>query len=205
MCFTTQQSLKAQALENRYKARLNDTTYMPGIFRGFAFPKTPVICNTNPENIEMVQWGLIPYWAKDPSIQRYTLNARFETLHEKPSFKHCIAQPCIVLVDAFYEWQWMDSKGSKKQAYRLYLNEEPGFSIAGLWSIWINPLTGQEQKTYTIITQEAQGVMREIHNRTKRMPYILNQSQERLWLEQKHVDNAFEQIQAEPVNLRGAG
>lgn len=202
MCFTTQQSLKAQALENRYQAKLeHPDAYNPGIYRAFAFPKTPVICNTNPENIEMVQWGLIPHWAKDPSIQRYTLNARHETLHEKPSFKYYIKQPCIILVDAFYEWQWLDPKGSKKQAYRLSLKQETGFSIAGLWSTWVNPQTGQQQKTYTLITQEAQGQMREIHNRAMRMPLMLNSRRERLWLEQKAVVNAFEHIQAEPVSM----
>ena len=191
MCFTTQQTRSALQLEHRYQIPFyKSETFQPGLFRGFAFPQTPVICNAQPHTIECFQWGLIPSWAKDSNIQKYTLNARFETLSKKPSFKNVLHQRCLVLVDAFYEWKWLDPKGKKKQAYRIQFKNQDVFSLGGLWNSWTNPQTGCSVNTYTLITQEAQGIMRDLHSQTLRMPLILDKNQEALWLNGASVNNA---------------
>ena len=85
------------------------------IYNGFTYPKCPVVSSENTKLIKHYQWGLIPFWAKDDSIKAYTLNAKIETIKEKPSFKGCIKNRCLVIVDGFYEWQWLDPKGKKNK------------------------------------------------------------------------------------------
>lgn len=113
MCFHSKQSKKAQELKTRFNAKFpKEENYSPkSNLNGFEHPLTPIITNEEPNEIQLYQWGLIPYWAKDTSIQNNTLNAKIETLNEKASFKSIVDQRCLVLVDGFYEWQWYDSKG----------------------------------------------------------------------------------------------
>ena len=165
MCFHSKQSKKAQVLENRFKATFveKELFHPTNHYNGFDFPKTPVITNEDASKIQMVKWGLIPSWSLDNSINKYTLNARLETLNEKPAFKNSVQNRCIVLVDGFYEWQ---HKGSTKHKFEIGYNNEI-FAFAGLYDI------NNDLKTYTIVTTEAKGVMREIHNTKYRMPYSL--------------------------------
>jgi len=84
MCFYSKQSKTAQELQHRFNAKFeNESLYQPGIYNGFQFPKTPVITNKLTDTIQLYQWGLIPFWAKEESIRQYTLNARIETIHDK--------------------------------------------------------------------------------------------------------------------------
>ena len=184
MCFYSRQTKKAIELINRYNARIvNELQFeMANEYNGFSFPKTPVITNKDMSVIDHLQWGLIPFWAKDDSIKQYTLNARIETLTEKPSFRDSVKNRCLVIVDGFYEWQWLDPKGIKKQKYLITLPGEELFSFAGLWSQWVNKETGEIVKSYTIVTTEANPLMSEIHNSKKRMPVILSKENEREWL-----------------------
>lgn len=183
MCFHSKQSKSAQELKNRFKVNFeNEMIYDPAIYNGFQFPKTPVITNTQPENIQLYQWGLIPFWAKDDSIKKNTLNARIETIKEKPSFRNVVNNRCLVIADGFYEWQWLDEKGKQKQKYELHLPNNEIFAFAGLWSEWIDRETGEIINTYTILTMEANALMRKIHNTKKRMPIILSPENETKWL-----------------------
>lgn len=127
-------------------------------------------------------WGLIPFWAKDNSIRKNTLNARFETLREKASFRSSLNNRCLVLSDGFYEWQWLDEKGKKKQKYLITRPNEEAFAFAGLYNDWIDKSTGEIVKTYTIITTKANELMANIHNTKKRMPFILSPEIEEAWL-----------------------
>lgn len=79
----------------------------------------------------------------------------------------------MVLVDGFYEWQWLDSKGRNKQKYLITLPDDSAFALAGIWSEWMNPLTREVIKSYSIVTTQAMGVMREVHNTKLRQPVIL--------------------------------
>lgn len=189
MCFHSKQSKKAQALENRFKAEFIDMDiYIPtDHYNGFSYPQTPIITNTAKDKIQMFHWGLLPDWAKDISFRKNTLNAKIETIHEKPSFRNSIYKRCLVLVDGFYEWQWLDEKGKNKQKYLIKLPGEEAFAMAGLWNEWTNLQTGEILNTYTILTTAANEMMSIIHNSKKRMPMILKQEEEALWLGNKEV------------------
>lgn len=138
--------------------------------------KSAVITNTNPNAIELFQWGLIPHWAKDPKIGYKMINARSETIQEKPSFKKpFLKQRCLVPTDGFYEWK---TEGKSKQPYRFHLlNDEP-FAFAGLWETWKSP-DGNLVPTFTIITCASNKTIEPIHNR---MPVILPVECFSLWL-----------------------
>src|SRR5690606_15335373 len=98
MCFHSVQSQSAQALKQRFNANFKDEhLYQPTLYNGFQFPKTPVITNKETNEIQLFDWGLIPFWAKDDTIKKYTLNARIETIHEKPSFRNVVNNRCLVL------------------------------------------------------------------------------------------------------------
>jgi putative SOS response-associated peptidase YedK len=86
-------------------------------------------------------------------------------------------------LDAFFEWQWLDSLGKKKQKYCIELPDASPFALAGLWSTWSNPLTDTLWNTYTILTTDANEQMSQIHNSKKRMPMILTPEEESIWLQ----------------------
>lgn len=183
MCFFSQQSKSAQELQHRFNAKFEENHgYTPSLYNGFTFPKTPVITHLEPRIIRMLNWGLIPQWAKDASFRKNTLNARMETIQEKPSFRDSLSRRCLVLADGFFEWKWLDEEGKQKQKYFISRPDHEAFAFAGLWSSWTDKSTGEIINTYTILTTEAKGLMREIHNSKKRMPVILSQEEEFGWL-----------------------
>src|SRR3990167_3065474 len=197
MCFFSQLSAVAQTLENRFNAKFENTErYISGGYNGFQHPETPVIIHKEPEKIQLFSWGLIPHWAKDESIRKSTLNARIETIHEKLSFREVVNNRCLVLADKFFEWQWLDEKGKKKQKYEATLAGKIPFAFAGLWSEWRNQLTGETKHTYTLLTMSANELMSRIHNSKKRMPVILNPGSESGWLSGKVPEIANEWLVA---------
>jgi putative SOS response-associated peptidase YedK len=190
MCFYTKQTKQATELENRFRAKVDDMAVFrtTDYYNGFTYPKTPVITNSKPEIIQHLNWGLIPSWAKDESFRQNTLNARIETLTEKPSFRDVVHNRCLVIADGFYEWQWLTASGSRKQKYLITLPDNGLIAFAGLYSNWTNKQTGEILQTYTIITTEANPFMSEIHNHGKRMPFILKPEQEPAWLRGVNVE-----------------
>jgi len=137
---------------------------------GFSFPKTPVITNELDE-IQLLHWGLFPYNNSDkPNL----LNARVETLEEKRSFKDIRKNRCLIIVDGFYEWKQL---GKQKIKHEIGFKNQL-FALAGIFSI------NEKYKSYAIITTEAKGIMREIHNTKFRMPIAFN-SKEKMnnWLQ----------------------
>ncbi|HPT14810.1 MAG TPA: SOS response-associated peptidase [Bacteroidales bacterium] len=144
-----------------------------------------VITNEKPRQLSYFRWGLIPGWAKDPSIGNKMINARAETITEKPSYKTALrTRRCLVPADAFYEWR----QNGDKIPYRIYLKNSRLFAFAGLWDRWRTP-DGNEISSFTIITTGANRFMQPIHNR---MPVILRREDERLWL---GSDNAAELLE----------
>lgn len=211
MCYHSKQTKQSKTLEKRFKASLKDGESAEAVtskhFNGFDFPKTPIITNQDIDTIQLFHWGLIPEWANDHSIRQHTLNARIETLDEKPSFQHHATHRCLVLADGFYEWQWLDSKGKEKQKYALELTNEALFAFAGIWSEWYDTAHNNSVFTYTIVTTEAKGIMREVHNSKLRMPVILSQDQEMDWLEGGALDAYKElnvELRAKTENLQGS-
>ena len=189
MCFYTKQTKKAVEIEFRFNARFDqpDQFTPADLINGFTFPKTPVVTSYDPKIIKMFNWGLIPEWSSDENIRRYTLNAKIETLSEKPSFKDYISNRCLIIANGFYEWQWLDKKGKHKQKYEITLPEENLFSFAGIWSAW-EEAPGKQRYTYSLLTTRANPLMSEIHNTKKRMPVILAKEQEELWLNEVPVE-----------------
>ncbi len=200
MCFHSKQTKDAQTLEKRFKAKLKDTNMADKVtsshFNGFDFPKTPIITNLDHKTIQLFEWGLIPEWTKEDINRSFTLNARIETLDEKPSYKHHKTHRCLVLADGFYEWKWLNKSGTKKEKYEVGIEGGELFAFAGIWSEWISSSTHETIQSYSIVTTEAQRVMREIHNTKLRMPIILRPEQEKIWLEggdtKDFIDNKVE-------------
>jgi putative SOS response-associated peptidase YedK len=119
--------------------------------------------------VESMRWGLIPSWAKDESIASRLINARSETLAEKPSFRNAFARRrCLILADGFYEWQKLGGK-APAQPYYFQLLEGKPFAFAGLWESWRTP-DGSDRLTCTIITTSANDLIRPYH---ERMPVML--------------------------------
>jgi len=117
MCFHSKQSKKAQAVEKRFKAKVENPAefLVSDHINAFSFPKTPVILNSQPDVIQNINWGLIPAWSKNEEIRKYTINAKLETITEKPSFKKVVENRCLIITTGFYEWQWQDKKARIKR------------------------------------------------------------------------------------------
>jgi putative SOS response-associated peptidase YedK len=189
MCFFTKQTKKATEIEFRFNAKFTEPDrFSPAdLINGFTFPETPVIISEDPGIIQFLNWGLIPEGSVDDTIRKFTLNARIETLDEKPSFREYISNRCLIIANGFYEWQWLDKKGDQKQKYELTLPKEQLFSFAGIWSAWKDP-SGNQKFTYSLLTTKANRLMSEIHNTKKRMPVILSADQEKSWLNNADID-----------------
>ncbi len=193
MCFYMQQKDAIPKVEKRFKAivRQPESFLQADIINAFEHKCSPIILNTNPKEIVTnFQWGLIPNWAKDTSIQQQTINARMETVTEKPSFSNITHQRCLVIATAFYEWRWLDDKGKSKQKYIIY-GEEELFAMAGLYSFWRNPADGEPKNSFTILTTEANETMAYVHNHKKRMPVVLKKEDESAWLDTQNKIEAF--------------
>ena len=141
------------------------------------------VMNDGKENrAEFLRWGLIPSWAKDEAIGNRMINARAETLAEKPSFKRALQKRrCLVIADGFYEWK---AEGKKKTPMFISLKSRQPFGFAGLWETWKAP-NGEAIHSCTIITTTPNKLMESIHNR---MPVILPRAAEALWLD-REVDD----------------
>jgi putative SOS response-associated peptidase YedK len=137
-----------------------------------------VIPNTGENTVAMYKWGLIPSWAKDPEIGNKMINARAESLAEKPSFRNAFRRRrCLILADGFYEWKQIPGSKSKQPVFIKLTNDRP-FAFAGLWELWSSP-DGSEIRSCTIITTEPNSLIKSIHNR---MPAILIPESYKQWL-----------------------
>jgi putative SOS response-associated peptidase YedK len=137
-----------------------------------------VIPNNGENKLDFFTWGLVPFWAKDPSIGSRMINARSETLAEKPSFKNAFKRRrCLILADGFYEWKKVPGSKTKIPTYIRMKGGKP-FAFAGLWENWHSP-DGSQILSATIITTEPNDLIKPIHNR---MPVILPESAYDQWL-----------------------
>jgi putative SOS response-associated peptidase YedK len=127
----------------------------------------PVIIAQRPRRIVRMRWGLIPHWAKDQKTAYKMINARVETLTQRPAFRGRLSHNrCLVPASGFYEWQ---GEGRDKTPYDIHPEGQPYLAFAGLYDVWITP-RGEELSTFTIITTEADPVMAWLHNR---MPVVV--------------------------------
>jgi putative SOS response-associated peptidase YedK len=143
---------------------------------------------------QWMQWGLIPSWAKDPSIGNKLINARAESLREKPSFRNAFKRRrCLIVADGFYEWQKIDKR---KQPYYIQMHDDKPFAFAGLWDTW-QPPEGEAIASCTIITTSANAIVQPIHDR---MPVILSPDRYTRWLDPTLTDTQVLQDLLQPYN-----
>ena len=173
MCFHFSQNKKGSELEKFFKAKKKPGVQIAPVahINGFDLPQCAVITHDEPEWIQSFSWGLLPPQFKDLDIRRLTLNAKIETLGEKISFQNFINQRCLIAATSFFEWQWLNTKGTSKQKYEIGVAGEELFAFGGLW----HRLTWQNQlfETFTIVTTDANALMAKIHHTKKRMPLII--------------------------------
>lgn len=139
----------------------------------------PVVRNARSGGREfvMLRWGLVPFWAKDASIGNRMINARAETLAEKPAYRNAYEKRrCLVLADGFYEWR-KDAYG--KTPYFISLASGQPFAFAGLWETWTDRATGEPLQTAAIVTTAASDFLRDLHDR---MPVVLQPRDAGAWL-----------------------
>jgi putative SOS response-associated peptidase YedK len=152
---------------------------------GFTFPVMPVMTMDEPGKVQAFSWGLIPHWVKNRDealkIRAQTLNARAETIFEKPAFRSAAATGrCIVPADGFFEWMDVEKK---KYPHYIHLAENALFGFAGISNAWTDRETGELIRTFAIVTTEANPLMARIHNIKKRMPVILQTRDWKRWLD----------------------
>lgn len=172
---------QAKDLEELY----NEFTFIDEPFDDIIQPRyniapsqlSPVIINENGSNkLKMFKWGLVPSWSKDTKIGYRMINARAETISEKPSFKKPFkSQRCLVIADGFYEWQKPDK--NTKIPHRFIMKDRKLFAMAGLWDIWSKEK--EHLYTFTIITTSENELMKPVHDR---MPVILPKENREIWL-----------------------
>lgn len=135
----------------------------------------PVITNQEPGKAQFFRWGLIPFWAKEPSIGYKMINARAESLAQKPAFKQPLQKRrCLIPATGFFEWR----KSGEKQPFYFHLNDNELFAFAGLWEKW-KDAEENEIFSFTIITTAANAMVNDIHHR---MPVILPPGSENEWI-----------------------
>jgi putative SOS response-associated peptidase YedK len=142
------------------------------------------VLNEKQPRLVATRWGLVPSWAKDLKAGARMINARAETVHEKPSFKRPLrAQRCLVLADGFYEWKQNPGAAAKTPYYARLRSGRP-FAFAGLWDTWLDPARSPV-RTCTIITTRPNDVMAPVHDR---MPVILPPEHYAEWLSPEAMD-----------------
>ena len=168
-------------LAQRFEFDGTDFSYDPG-YNIAPTESVLTVRNIDGREAAFMRWGLIPFWAKDPKIGARMINARAETVAEKPAFRNALKKRrCLVLADGYYEWQ---KTPVGKRPYRIILKSGEPFAMAGLWETW-RDTQGNVVPSCTIITTAANDYLAPIHNR---MPVILPPESEELWLEPEVED-----------------
>ena len=186
MCFFMAQNQTMKKVEERFNAVVDVPEHFleSDYIVGFEYLNVPIITNEKPNIINTnFHWGLVPSWSKDLDFRKNTLNARIETITEKPSFKNITQNRCLVIASSFFEWRWLDEKGKQKQKYQIHNCDSEIFAFAGLYDSWVDKVSGEIYNSFSIVTTEADQQMKYIHNHKGRMPIMLNIGDESGWLD----------------------
>jgi len=145
--------------------------------------------------LDALQWGLIPFWAKDAKIGRRLVNARLDGLADKPAFREAwTRRRCLIPASGFYEWS--EPRAGRKQPYFIRPSDEPLLAIAGLWERWRTP-TGEKLETCVIVTTDANAELVKVHDR---MPLLIPRDAHALWLDPRTgIDDALLLAQRTPA------
>ncbi|MEC4050083.1 SOS response-associated peptidase [Flavobacterium sp. SUN046] len=181
-------------VENRFNAMVDepDNFLQSEYIVGFEYLNVPVILDSTPQIITTnYHWGLVPSWSKDLDFRKNTLNARIETVDEKPSFKNVTQNRCLVIASSFFEWRWLDEKGKQKEKYQIHNSDKESFAFGGVYTSWNDKRTGEIYNSFSIVTTEADQQMKYIHNHKGRMPIMLNVGDESDWLDSNNKIQDF--------------
>ncbi len=149
--------------------------------------RLPIISSDAPNELKLYKWGLVPFWAKDPKIGYKMINARGETIAQKPSFRNAFKKRrCLIPATGFYEWK---KTATGKQPMHIHLKSDKLMTFAGLWEIW-EDAEGREMRTFTIVTTTPNAEMEPIHDR---MPVIVPPEGRPDWL---NTDLPAEEVQS---------
>ena len=186
MCYNLAAKQRIKALQEKYGIKFDEELARHGYYQvsGFSHPRLPVLAMHNRDSFELMQWGLIPSWTKDEEkaieLSNMALNAKAESIFEKPMFRNLImSKRCILPVDGFYEWREI---AKIKYPYYIFPKGETFFTFGCIYDTWINTETGELINSFSIITTEANEVMAMIHNSKKRMPLILENEDWQKWM-----------------------
>jgi len=181
MCGRITSTASPEEIAETYRVAHPPATHDLVLARYNIAPTQPVIVVRSPEagrEMIVMRWGLVPRWAKDMSIGSRMINARAETLIEKPAFRDAFRKRrCLIPVTGFYEWA--EVSRDKKQPYLIRMRGGKLFALAGLWEEWMPPDGGAMLQTFTIVTTEANEAIRPFHHR---MPVILSREHVDIWL-----------------------
>lgn len=151
--------------------------------------------------LDRMKWGLIPSWAKDPKIGNSLINARSETVHEKPAFRHAIkSNRCIIPASGFYEWEHI---GDKKLPYYIRMADNSLMAFAGIWEYWKDPGEDSFLESFSILTTAANILLAPLHDR---MPVILHPNDYGLWLnkdmrEPEHLQHLYQPLPGNELTM----
>ena len=158
-----------------------------------------VVDDLQTRKVGYMRWGLVPYWAKDRSIGNRLINARAETIAEKPSFRSAFThRRCLILANGFYEWSKADKAGGRAAIPHLFELRNGGpFAMAGLWESWRSP-EGEMVKSCTIVTTNANEIVGRVH---ERMPVLFSPVSAWDWLENRSPGDLLKLLQPYPPEM----
>ena len=193
MCYHKSQKHDLNYLADYYSAsyeKVMEEQYQPNYHEnGFDFLPSPVVTTGKPSELQLFNWGMIPFWVKDlPAALKLrvsTLNCISEEMFDKPSFRDAAKEGkrCLIPCSGFFEWRWLDPEDKKSRKFPYFVQlDQPLFSIAGLYARWIDRETSTPFYTYTVLTTRANKLMGKIHNSKQRMPVIIPREYEKDWL-----------------------
>lgn len=188
MCGRFSFAVTAQKIEETFGDEVKFTDDLKISYNIAPTQDSYVITNTQPDLLQLYQWGLIPYWAKDTSGAARLINARMEGIESKPSFRTPIKKRrCLVVVDSFYEWKRL---ASQKIPYRIKMKDDRLMVMAGIWDSWTD---GKNIiKSFSIITTEPNEEMKVVHNR---VPVILeNKESWQEWLSDQSMEDVLQML-----------
>ncbi len=187
MCYYIKNNVDVAALREKYKTMAEEAMAKIKFYNvsGFAHPQLPVLTQGNRKEFQLYYWGLIPAWCPDEAkageLSNMALNAKAETIFEKPMFRESIIRRrCILPVNGFYEWR---EENKIKYPYFIYPKNGGLFTFGCISDTWADKHTGEILNTFSIITTRANPVMETIHNKKKRMPLLLDDAGWQPWLD----------------------
>ena len=175
MCGRYSFAVVDELIEERFGVRVRTAIYKAR-YNCAPSQDLAVITNQAPMELSFFHWGLIPSWAKEKAIGYKMINAKSETILEKPSYKNAFrSRRCLVPADSFFEWK----QDKDKDPYRIMMKDEKPFAMAGIWDHWTSP-DGEIIHSFSVMTTSPNELMGGIHHR---MPVILEQAAEKQWLQ----------------------